>query len=187
MLQGIADFAGAPETPGVVPFTPEAVKRLEELAAVLLERGRDAQDLEAEWIGKAVPIIVRLSGVLSLMRWAEAPNGNPRVERRHLDDAHTLWNEYFLPHAKCVFGWAGSSRVDRMAQRAVRWLRREHVTEVSREMIRRDALCQAVNAQEADDVIRRLETGGLLRPVPDPEKGERGPTRRRWTVNPALW
>ena len=73
---------------------------------------------------------------------------------------------------------------DATARRAARWLKRAGLAEVSREDIRREALCQAVNADGADDVIARLEAGGLLRPLA--LDGNFGRPRRRWQVNPTF-
>jgi hypothetical protein len=61
-----------------------------------------------------------------------------------------------------------------------------HVPEISREDIRREALGQAVNAEGAEDVLARLEAGGLLRPLPATGSAKGGPRRRRWAVHPQV-
>ena len=45
----------------------------------------------------------------------------------------------------------------------IRWLRVSGKTEVSREDVRRDALCQSVNGGEANLVIFQLAQAGILR------------------------
>jgi hypothetical protein len=97
-----------------------------------------------------------------------------------------LWADYFHPHAQSVFQGGGRGDRDGTARRVARWLRRAGLDQVSREDIRRDALCQTVNAEGADQVIARLEAGGVLRSIRAEAVGSRGPLRRRWEVNPAL-
>ena len=52
-----------------------------------------------------------------------------------------------------------------------------------REDVRRQALCQTVNAEGAEDVLARLEAAGVLRRVVTKHDGA-GRPRRRWLVNP---
>ena len=196
MLQQIADYAGHPETPGRVPFTVAAAARLEELMVGLQQRRSELEGLEAEWIGKGVATVVRLAGLLSLMQWAQDGPADssqdpesrwPAVEPAHLEAAHALWAGYYLPQAMGVFDCAGVSAGERHARRVARWLRRmrPRPREISREEVRRDALCQTVNAEAAEEVLLRLEEGGLVRLVVTRHEGA-GRTRRRWVINPAL-
>lgn len=183
LLQKIADFAGHPETPGRLFFDEPAVRHLEEIMARLQQRSRELDGLEAEWIAKGVSTIVRLAGLLSLMEWAEGAPDTWAVTRTHLEAAHELWGDYCLPQAMAVFDRAGVSGCELAARRTAGWLKRVRATEISREDVRRQALCQTVNAEGAEDVLARLEQGGLVRLV---ETRTPGRTRRRWTVNPAL-
>jgi hypothetical protein len=187
LMQKIANFAGHRETPGLVPLDAAATRRLEELIGELRARADAADGTEAEWIAKGVPTIVRLAGVLTMMEWAEQseaewlPVGAARVEA-----AHELWSSYYLPHAQSVFDRAGIAGCERAARRVARWLKRLHLDEISREDVRREALSQSVSAERAEDVLARLEAGGVVRlmPLTGSEKG--GPRRRRWAVHPQL-
>jgi len=85
-----------------------------------------------------------------------------------------------------VFGEAGATGEDRLARRARRWLGRCKLPRVSRQTIRAEALSRSVDARRADEVIERLEAGGVLRALEAERHGSRGPGRRRWEVNPAL-
>ena len=184
LLQKIANFAGHRETPGVVALDESAAKRLEGLMAELRRRAEEADGVEAEWIAKGVSTVVRLAGLLSLMAWAEQSEAEwLPVGAAHLDAAHALWSTYYWPHARSVFDRAGVAGCDRAARRVARWLRRLRAPEISREDVRRQALCQTVNAEGAEDVLARLEAGGVVRRV---ETRTPGRTRRRWTVNPAF-
>src|SRR5262249_59514324 len=74
--------------------------------------------------------------------------------------AHALWSGYYLPQAQGVFDRGGVAGCERAARRVTRWLRRLRAPEISREDVRRQALCQTVNAEGAEDVLARLEPGG---------------------------
>jgi hypothetical protein len=186
MLGRILHLASTVMNPGVLEVEPEAVVRLEQLLPLVRERWRDAEGWEAAWLGKGAGTIVRLAGLLTLMHWAqESKDEVPQegVTARRLDEAFALWADYFHPHAVSVFEQAGSGDRDGAARRAARWLRRAGLDQVSREDIRRDALCQTVNAEGAEQVIARLEPGGMLRAIPVHING-RGRPFRRWEVNP---
>lgn len=148
---------------------------------------READGLEAGWLGKGPGTVARLAGALALLAWSDGDDPTPPgdIDKRAVVIASTLWSDYFRAHARSVFNQAGRSDRDRHARRAIRWLRLTKTEEVSRNNLRRDALAHAVDAEGADRVIARLEAGGILRAVPiDPTKNGR-PTRR-WAVNPAV-
>ena len=187
MLRRISALAAPAGSPGTLPLSADAVARLEQLLPELRRQMREADGVEAGWIGKGAGTIVRLAGLLALMRWAEGPAADElpdEVSARQLEDAHALWAGYFLPHARSVFQRAGAGDRDRIARRAARWLRRAGLVRVSREDIRCEALSRTVDAEGAEQVIERLEEGGVLRALTT-GKGL-GRPRRRWEVNPML-
>lgn len=186
LLQKIADFAGDRRTPTVVPLDDAAIPRLEQVMVSVQRRADEADGVAAEWIAKGVPTIVRLAGLLSLMAWTEADVEWLPVGTAHIEAAHELWSGYYLPQALAVFDRTGVAGCERDARRVARWLKRVHAPEISREDIRREALGQAVNAEGAEDVLARLEAGGLLRPLPATGSAKGGPRRRRWAVHPQV-
>jgi hypothetical protein len=188
LLQKIANFAGDRRTPGYIPLDAEAIQRLEELLAELRARAGATDGVEAEWIAKGVSTVVRLAGLLALMQRAEVePEPDyTAVEARHLEAAYELWLGYYLPQAQAVFDRGGVVGCERAARRVARWLKRMRAPEISREDVRRQALCQTVNAEGAEDVLARLEAGGVLRPLQASGSDKGGPRRRRWAVHPEL-
>jgi len=187
LLQKIAAFAGHRETPCVVPFDKGAERRLEALMPAIQQRADDFDGVAAEWIGRGVATVVRLAGVLSLMEWAESKAEYLPVGAAHIEAAYALWSDYYLPHALAVFDRAGARAGDQAARKVVRWLKRVRAPQISREDVRREALCQSVDADGAEEVLARLEAGGFLRPVAASGSTKGGPRRRRWEVNPLLW
>ena len=170
MLRRIVGIGGTLAEPGTIDFEAEAVTRFEQLLPLVRERWRDTEGREAAWLGKGAGMIVRLAGLLTLMHWAQEfdrTKCRPRASRHErLEEAYALWADYFHPHAQSVFQGGGRGDRDGTARRVARWLRRAGLDQVSREDIRRDALCQTVNAEGAEQVIARLEAGGVLRPLP---------------------
>ena len=187
LLQKIAAFAGHRETPCVVPFDKGAERRLEALMPAIQQRADDFDGVAAEWIGRGVATVVRLAGVLALMEWAESKAEYLPVGAAHIEAAYALWSDYYLPHALDVFDRSGVQPGDQAARRVVRWLKRVRAPQISREDVRREALCQSVDADGAEEVLARLEAGGFLRPVAATGSTKGGPRRRRWEVNPLLW
>ena len=72
-------------------------------------------------------------------------------------------------------------------RRIGRWLAQMRSGTVSREEIRREALCQTVDAEGADSIIERLARFGALRPPTPHGSAAGGRRKRRWEVNPDLW
>jgi hypothetical protein len=95
----------------------------------------------------------------------------------------SLWWDYYRPHALALFKGGGTSEESRV-RRVVRWLGSEGRRVVSREDVRRTALCESVDAREADHVIACLIEVGALRPRPRLSTGRAGRPALRWDVNP---
>jgi len=57
---------------------------------------------------------------------------------------------------------------------------------LSREDIRSTAGGRAVDADGADQIIKRLVVGGILREVVGVGRSSAGRPARRWAINPAL-
>ena len=186
MLQQIARVARTPQAPLTLRFDDQAILAFDHFLRGLHAETRDRDGLEAGWLGKGPGTVARLAAILALLAWStnahiEAPE---IVQQTTAQDAVTLWRTYFQPHALAVFGQSGSNDRDRLARRAVRWLRTTGATEVSREQIRTEATGGSVDAEGADRVIARLERGGVLRLLPTPKARHR--PARRWAVNPRL-
>jgi hypothetical protein len=189
LLQRLVNLPGTVSKPAALALEAAAAARLQALMPRLRALMRDTDGLESAWIGKAAGTIVRLAGLLGLMDWAAGGDEAPctTVEERHLERAHTLWTDYYWPHAQAVFGQAPSTLAERRVRRVGRWLRRMRPDTVSREEVRREALGNTVDADTAEGVIERLERYGALRLLKPPGERGAGRPRRRWEANPELW
>jgi hypothetical protein len=189
LLQRLVDLPGTSHQPDALALREPAAARLQDLLPQLRAFMRDADGLEAAWIGKAAGTIVRLAGLMSLMDWAESDSAEPctTVEERHLERAHALWTDYYWPHAQAVFGQAAATLAERRVRRVGRWLQRLRPETISREEVRREALGNTIDAEMAESVIERLEQHGALRVLQQQANRSAGRPRRRWQVNPELW
>lgn len=192
LLRRIGRAAGTPDEPLVLAFDEAATKAFDDFLAGLHLALRSAEGVEADWMGKGSGAVARLAGILALLAWAGSESARDsgrtpgRIGAPSVQAAARLWNDYFRPHANLVFDRAGPSDLQRQARRVVRWLKANGRPEVTREDVRRHALCRTVNAARADSVIGRLWSAGVLRPaaVDSPPQGGRPP--HLYEVNPAL-
>lgn len=188
MLQHIAGVVGTAEQPLTLALDPDTAAFLDGFCERLHEDALLAEGLEAGWLGKGRGTVVRLAGVLTLLDWSgngrqEAPD---EVIETHMRDAIELWSGYFRPQARAVFTQCGRTDRDRLARRAVKWLRASAYQLVGREDLRRDALGQSIDAAETDRLIARLEQGGVLRLHAVRQGAKGGRSAKRWQVNPAI-
>ncbi len=189
MLQHIAAVSN-PEQPLMLTFDSQAIGFFDDFMKGLHEEaaGQPGDGLLAGWLGKGRGTVARLAGTLTLLEWSEnGAQAAPRtVTRDAVESAVTLWRDYFRPHAETVFSQAGKTDRDKHARKVVRWLRTTKMTEVGRTNIRREALGQAIDAQETDQLMARLEAAGVIKLSSSVVGPKGGNTKRRWQVNPAL-
>jgi hypothetical protein len=188
MLHRLAVAAGTPEKPLVLALEEEAVKAFDRFLVGLCDEVRCVEGLQAGWLGRGRGTVPRLAAALVLLAWSERPGVRPprAIGRDRLQAATRLWWDYFRPHARAVFDRGAPTTQDRQTRRVIHWLQARKASEVSREDIRRSALCQSATAAAAEQVIYRLEAAGILRGLRDEPFSHNGRPARRWQVNPAL-
>lgn len=149
---------------------------------------RQAEGLEAAWLGKGRGTVACLAGTLALLRWSagnsdEAPQ---RIGVEVMEHAVSLWSDYYRPHARAFLQRVLPADLECRARRVVRWLRADARASLSLRDVRRTALGQTVNAREADRVLARLVEGGVLRRLAAASGPRGGRPALRWQVNPVL-
>ena len=187
-LKRISAARGDVDHPRVLTLSDEALQLLDVFCGDLHADAQNHEGLEAGFLGKGRGTVVRLAAVLALLRWSELVDSEPlsTITADDIKDAAGLWSDYFRLHAQAAIYRAGRSREDRLARKVAHWLITSGLDEVSREVVRRDALGQSIDASGADAVIARLVDANVLREVsatPGP-RGGRPP--KRWVVNPSL-
>jgi hypothetical protein len=187
-LRRLSRLTSRRHRPFVLVADAAGVEALDGALALLHPERLTAEGVEAAWLGKGPASIVRLAGALALLDWSTAGTSDRPLAlgRVEIERSWRLWNEYFRAHAQAVFDMALPSDFQRRVRRAARWLRSSGETPVSREDIRRKALCQTVNAEQADSVVLELDRLGYIRRVKEAERRARGRKAERWEVNPEL-
>ena len=188
MLHRIGGAVGTPDRPLTLVFHEDAVKSFDRFLTWLQEEIRGTEGAEAGWLGKGRGTVVRLAAIFALLDWSRhAPTARPpgTVRRDHVEAATRLWRDYFRPHGRAVLDRCAPSDFERQVRRVVRWLKKAGAkAETTREEVRRHALGKTVNAGQADLVLGRLWSAGIVRPAAydPPPQGGRPP--QRWEINP---
>jgi len=188
MLRRLARLARTPGDPLVLPFNQHGVEALDGFLAGLHAERCKTEGLEAAWLGKGPASVARLAGALELLAWSGsgAPGLPGHIGRHQVEAAANLWTGYFRPHARALFDRVAPTDYSRRVRRVARWLKDSRATVVSREDVRCHALSRTVNADEAQQILYRLDFLGFVRPDLADDGGGRGRPARRWQINPAL-
>jgi Protein of unknown function (DUF3987) len=171
-----------------IPLSGGASKAFAQFRQFLHE-GRDAlEGREREWWAKGATHVLRLAGTLSYLDWAmRNADEPPDIGEGFMVAAVRLWRDYFWPHACAALRQVGISDEHANARRALLWARANGKNQISVEDVRREALKQRVNAEQAEAVLGKLERAGWLKKSTQMTRGV-GPGRRRhrWIVNSQL-
>lgn len=187
LLRKIERQVGDHERPLILAFDEAGIKVLDDFLGSLHANLRDAEGLEAAWLGKGRGTVARLAAVLELLDWAAADIGpSRRIGAAPVERAVSLWRDYFWPHARAVFQHGTPNDQERLARRVARWLRTNGLAEVSREQVRCEALGRRVNASGVDGVMYHLQVGGIVQRAESDSSPQRGRPAVRWKVHPGL-
>jgi hypothetical protein len=170
-----------------LPLAPEALAAFDVFRRMHHAAG-EPDGREAGWWGKGPGTVLRLAGVLTFLDWAAGPRDAAEpdcVPGWAIAAASGLWRDYLWPHAQAAFRTAGSGVGECQAERVLRWIRRQRLSEISRTSLRRKALGLTCGAAETQRIAESLAMAGWLRPLDVVSSGAGRPPLR-WAVNPAL-
>jgi hypothetical protein len=97
-----------------------------------------------------------------------------------------LWRDYFCPHSRAALRQIGLSERHSNARRTLRWIRAHNKIEVGVKDIRREALCQSLDAKQTEELLDGLANAGWLTKRTESTGGKGRPVHR-WSVNPILF
>ena len=187
-LDRIARTVTDPAAPLALTLDDGALRVLDDHIGRLNQELGRADGVEAAWLGKGRGMVARLAAALTLLDWGARASSMavpPRaITGEAMGSACRLW-DYFRSHARAVLARASPTDRERLMRRVLTWVRTSGATGISREDVRRDALGQALNAAQSQQVIESLERAGFLRKV-EVEPGRNGRPAHRWHVNPIL-
>ena len=144
-------------------LTPDARTVFEQYRKLMHQKRDGLDGREREWWVKTPAHVLRLTGTLAYLDWARETAGTTmpepnRIETRFVAAAVRLTTEYFWPHARAALRQLGLTERHTNARRVLRWLQAERgpESEVSRTVIRRDALGQSLDAKATTRLIEEL-------------------------------
>jgi hypothetical protein len=187
-LDSLAEFADDRLVRHPLPLSEDALVEFEQFRRFAHLEREAAEGRDREWLAKGPAHVLRLAGTLCLLDWAMRGGAVPTVvDVDFASAAVRLVKEYFWPHARAALRQIGLTERHANARRVLRWARARGLTEISREGVRRDALAQRLDAEQAFNLLEALKRAGWVRekaPEPGPQGG-RPPLR--WEVNPNLF
>lgn len=185
-LRALSMLAGSADDPCVIEVDARGRAALDVVLAGLHGERREAEGLQAAWLGKSRSLIVRLAGILELLATIDGKARRPgAIGAEQVETAAALWRDYFWPHAKAVFDSAELSDHCKRVRRVARWLLDKRPTEVSRDDVRRRALSLSATADETESVLQRLQYLGYVR-TDLAHRDRPGRPTTHWQVNPAF-
>lgn len=177
-------------TPKMVPLSPGARARFEQLRQFVHDAKGKLDGRDREWWAKVPAHVLRVAGTLCFLDWAfkdYGPVEPDEVDGTFMSAATRLVCEYFWPHSRAALRQIGLSERHANERRVLRWIKESKQSEVSVMAIRRDCLAQSLDADQTRTLFGDLTRSGWLRPRAAKSGPKGGKPVRRWEVNPLLW
>lgn len=172
-------------SPTYLPLAARAAREFDEFRRFVHLEKEGLFGREREWLAKAPVHVLRLAGTLTYLNWAIEGGDEPKqVESEIIQSALRLVRDYFWPHSRAALRQIGLNERHVDARHALFWIKAHSKTEVSIEIVRRNALNQRLDAGQTQVLLDRLELAGWLRKTTTPTAGR---FRHRWEVNPRLF
>jgi hypothetical protein len=189
MLELASGKDSEPPRPVMVALAPSAVQAMVRFGRLLQGEKENSGGLMRSAIGKARGLALRLSLVLTYLRWcAQDGYGAPpeEISEEAFLAAAKLVAEYVLPMAERVFGDAACPASDRNAATLARWIARERPNEVHVRHLQRVVRLPGLSTADAIHSACRvlIEAGWLGEPLAGTGFRQRG--RAAYPVSPRL-
>jgi hypothetical protein len=177
--------------PRIIPLSTDAREEFENYRRFVDQVKRGIEGREQQWLAKSETHVLRLACTLAYLSWADASSGTGGLEsisaglepdninRRFMIDAVRLIREYFWPHARAALRQIGLTDRHRHIRRVLRWLRANDRHQISLRDIRREALGESVDVEQARDLVERMIASGWLRAVGSASVAMRHSTRHQ--------
>jgi hypothetical protein len=158
-----------PPRPLFVPLNPAAARMTEAFGQDMRRRQQEAGGLMRSAFGKARGLALRLSLVLTMLRWcgSEGMAAPPtEIGEEAFGAACDLVADYFMPMAERVYGDAAARQEDRNAATLARWIVKTRAVEVHVRKLQREVRLPGLNTAEAihGAAAVLVEAGWLIPP-----------------------
>jgi len=186
-LEMTKDDGGLPK-PKVLGFTEEAQQVVDEFRHKVRDWEANVDGLLLSVIGKLPGLSVRLSLVLTMLKWACEPQDEPsKIDAAAYRKATRLVEDYFLPMAKRTYGSTTASEKERAGRHLLRLLRKKGWSQFSSREVRRIQPTGLATQVQIDMGIAALEQADVSRSAETMSSPKGGRPQRMYSVNPLIY
>jgi putative DNA primase/helicase len=171
-----------------IPLDPAAADAFEGFERHNREAGDDAGGLFKSFCGKLPGVVLRLSIVAELARWAYQGGEQPKSISADTVEAVADWvEEYAKPMALRVFGDASLPLVERHAALIARYILKHKLRRINaRHLYSKVKLPGLRDADPVNEALSYLVDADWLRPDPSRRGETKGRSRSDFIINPVL-
>jgi hypothetical protein len=182
------DVNGNPE-PLPITCTHEAAIILEQFCDAHSADNFEGGSLFKSWLGKGRGHVLRLSLVLEFLEWSYLGHGSPpdAISATYVARAVELYQTYFVPMARRVFGDAALPLSERDAGQIAKWIVASRISKFTPRDVYRMRIGGVADPKRAKDAIAYLQEAAWVTRAPSREGGSPGRQQEWFVVNPALW
>lgn len=185
-LEMTKDDDGLPK-PKLLGFTEEAQQAVDEFRHKVRDWEADVDGLLLSVIGKLPGLTIRLSLVLTMLKWACGPQDEPsKIDTAAYRKATRLVENYFLPMAKRTYGSTATSEKERAGRHLLRLLRKKGWNQFSSREVRRIQPAGLATQVQIDMGIAALEQADIIRSAEAMSSPKGGRPHRMYSVNPLI-
>ncbi|GAA6147773.1 hypothetical protein NBRC116586_08350 [Pseudooceanicola nitratireducens] len=186
-LQMVRDAQGHYE-PKRLPFTPQAMKLLEEFRHKVRAWEDRSEGIMVSFTGKLHGLSVRLSLILTFLEWVVSDRSEPEtISAEVFATASNLIETYLLPMAQRAYAPAAYSGKERAGRKLMALLHTRRATAISTREIQRAGRSGLQSKEEVDRAISALVEADILRSSEAPPSSRGGRPARKYSVNPAIF
>ncbi|MGC5777340.1 DUF3987 domain-containing protein [Methylobacterium sp. NFXW15] len=167
--------------PKRISCSPAATDLLEAYGQAVMDRCENASAWYASTVNKAPGLALRLSLVLTYLRWSvEGDTAEPQeIDAANMQRAITLMDEYFLPQAERVRDCASLGDAENDARALIALIRKLGLDRVTGRMIHRIASGRLADTRIRKAAFDVLVDAGLLREA-FTRKGKTAGRQKEW-------
>jgi hypothetical protein len=164
----------------------DARREFEGYRALVADRQRGMEGLEAEWLSKVDGNVGRLALTLAYLDWSLAyDQDEPTDISADVMRCAIRLVEFFWPHARACLRIIGLTERHATARRIMRWAVERNLQSFTSREARREALSQRFDPDQVKSFLKFLESRGLIRQEQVAER-KRGRPSETWVVNPVV-
>jgi len=176
------------DKPVYVRATPDAARELDAYSQKIALECAGEAPWRSSSLGKAPGIVLRVSCILTHLRWSAAQDGPEPTEisLEVMHDAIRFVHDYCMPNAKRLQRIVASGDAEGDASGLLGLIREHKWPRFNITDVKRHARQRLRETNRREDALDILELAGLIKPDPKREGETKGRPRRDFVVNPLV-